>query len=197
MRSTPLVTLVLTALFTGLMIAGALFTIPFNTVPLVIANAFVWLAGLVLGPLWGGVAVALYLLLGAFGLPVFAGGHAGIGTLLGTTGGFLWGFLLAAIMVGLLRDPKGRSIIRNSLAVLAGLLVIYLAGIPWLAFVAFGGPAGFETANLLQALWWSIGDKIPGLFVVGDLLKALAVVLVTATLSRLPGLSGLWSKSKA
>ncbi|MEI8095659.1 MAG: biotin transporter BioY [Spirochaetales bacterium] len=196
MKPTPLVTLVLTALMTGLMVASAFFTVPFPQVPLVLANAFAWLAGLLLGPVWGAFSVALYLLLGAFGLPVFAGGHSGVPTLLGTTGGFLLGYLLAAVVVGLLRDPKGKSLARTSLATLAGLMVIYLAGIPWLAYVAFHGPAGFEGANLVQAIWWSIGQTIPGLFVVGDLVKAAGVVAITLTLARLPGLSRLWSASK-
>ena len=132
--------MVLAALFTGLMIGGALITIPFPQVPLVVANAFPWLDGLILGPWWAAVSTALYLLLGAFGLPVFAKGAAGVGVLLGNTGGFLFGYLLSAIAVGLLRDPQGKSVVRNALSVLAGLIVVYLAGIPWLAFVAFTVP---------------------------------------------------------
>ncbi len=196
MKPTPLVTLVLSALFAGLMAASAFFTIPFPQVPMVLANAFSWLAGLVLGPLWGGVSVGLYLLLGAFGLPVFAGGHAGVGTLLGTTGGFLFGYLLAAVVTGLLRDPSGRSVVRTAVATVAGVASVYLLGTPWLAFVAFHGPAGFEGANFVQAIWWSIGQTVPGLFVIGDLIKAIGVVLVAITLARLPGLSRLWLKSE-
>jgi biotin transport system substrate-specific component len=177
--------MVLAALFTGLMVAGSLITIPFPGVPLVIANAFPWLAGLVLGPLWAAVSTGLYLLLGAFGLPVFAKGAAGIGTLLGNTGGFLFGYLLAAIVVGLLRDPAGRSLVRSSLAVAAGLVTVYLAGIPWLAFVAFHGPTGFETEHLIQAFFWATGTPgLPLLFVAGDLLKAVGVVAASRVLAR-------------
>jgi len=175
------------------MVAGALISIPFPGVPLVIANAFPWLAGLVLGPLWAGVSTGLYLLLGAFGLPVFAKGTAGIGVLLGNTGGFLVGYLLAALVVGALRDPAGRSLVRSALAVAAGLVVVYLAGIPWLAFVAFHGPAGFEAAHLGQAVLWATGPAgAPFLFVVGDVVKAVGVVAVAGVLTRLPGVSGLF-----
>lgn len=187
--------MVLAALFTGLMVAGALVTIPFPGVPLVIANAFPWLAGLLLGPVWAAVSTALYLLLGAFGLPVFAGGHAGIGTLLGNTGGFLVGYLLAALVVGWLRDPAGKSVLRSALAVAAGLVVIYLAGIPWLALVAFHGAAGFELAHLVQAFFWATGPAaFPLLFVIGDVVKAVAVVVVAGVLTRLPGVQPLLTK---
>lgn len=193
MKSLP--KMVLAALFTGLMVAGALITIPFPGVPLVIANAFPWLAGLLLGPLWAGVSAGLYLLLGAFGLPVFAKGAAGIGTLLGTTGGFLFGYVLAAVVVGLLRDPEAKSLVRNALAVLAGLLVIYLAGIPWLAFVAFKGAAGFEAAHLTQAFFWATGPAAaPLLFVIGDVIKAVAVLVLAASLTKLPGVAPLLKK---
>lgn len=191
MKSLP--RMVLAALFTGLMVAGALIAIPFPGVPLVIANAFPWLAGLLLGPLWAGVSAGLYVLLGVFGLPVFAKGAAGVATLFGTTGGFLIGYVLAGIVTGLLRDPQGKSVVRNAVAVLAGLLVIYLAGIPWLAFVAFKGWAGFESTHLVQAFFWATGPATaPFLFVVGDLIKAAAVVVLGGALARLPGVQGLF-----
>ena len=187
--------MVLAALFTGLMIAGALITIPFPQVPLVIANAIPWLAALILGPFWAAVSTALYLLLGAFGLPVFAKGAAGIGTFLGTTGGFLVGYLLSALAVGALRDPTGRNGFRNAAAVVVGLVVVYLAGIPWLAFVAFHGAAGFEPAHLTQAFIWATGPAgIPLLFVAGDLIKAAGVVAVAAVVTRLPGVAPLLKK---
>jgi biotin transport system substrate-specific component len=184
--------MVLAALFTGLMVAGALIAIPFPGVPLVIANAFPWLAGLVLGPLWAGISTGLYLLLGAFGLPVFAKGAAGVGVLLGNTGGFLIGYLLSALVVGLLRDPAGKSLVRNALAVTAGLVTVYLAGIPWLAFVVFKGTTGFTPEHLVQALFWATGPAaLPFIFVVGDVVKAVAVVAVAGVFVRLPGAEAL------
>jgi biotin transport system substrate-specific component len=180
--------MVLAALFTGLMVAGALVAIPFPGVPLVIANAFPWLAGLILGPLWAAISTGLYILLGVFGLPVFAKGTAGVGVLLGNTGGFLVGYLLSALVVGALRDPAGKSLVRNALAVAAGLVAVYLAGIPWLAFVVFKGAAGFTPEHLVQALFWATGPAaLPFIFVVGDVVKAAAVVAVAGVFVRLPG----------
>ena len=187
--------MVLAALFTGLMVAGSLVTIPFPGVPMIIANAFPWLAGLLLGPVWAAVSTGLYLLLGIFGLPVFAKGAAGIGTLLGNTGGFLVGYLLAALVTGWLRDPRGRSVVRAALATVSGLVVVYLIGIPWLAFVVFNGPSGLETGHLVQAFFWATGPAtFPLLFLFGDLLKAAAVVAVAGVVARLPGVRPLFKK---
>jgi biotin transport system substrate-specific component len=69
-------------------------------VPITLQTLWVYLAGVVLGPVWAGVAFTLYLLAGLLGLPVFAGGNAGLGVLLGPTGGFLFGFPLAALLAG-------------------------------------------------------------------------------------------------
>jgi biotin transport system substrate-specific component len=184
--------MVLAALFTGLMIAGALMTVPFPQVPLVIANAFPWLAALVLGPFWAAVSTVLYLLLGLFGLPVFAKGAAGVGVFVGPTGGFLIGYLLSALVVGWLRDPAGKSVVRNAVAVAAGLVIVYLAGIPWLAFVVFHGSAGWEPSHFVQAVFWGTGPaSAPFLFIIGDVIKAVAVVAVGAVLTRLPGVAPL------
>ena len=174
MKSLP--QMVLAALFTGLMVAATFFVIPIPNVPLVLANCLPWLAALVLGPRWAAVTVILYLLLGAFGLPVFAKGSSGVGTLFGTTGGFLFGYLLAALLVGFLRDPEGKSVVKNGIAVVIGLLSAYLLGIPWFAFVYFKGLDGFALTNLVQSIVWCTGPFF--LFVVGDLIKGAAVVAV-------------------
>jgi biotin transport system substrate-specific component len=104
-------------------------------VPITLQTLWVYLAGLVLGPLWAGVAFTLYLLAGLIGLPVFAGGNAGLGVILGPTGGFLIGFPLAAMTIGAvahgtdgLAPPGGIPIPRLVAALLAGTAVVYAAG---------------------------------------------------------------------
>lgn len=177
--------MVLAALFAGLTAAGALITIPFPQVPMVIANAFPWLAGLVLGPLWAAVSAGLYLLLGIFGLPVFAKGAAGVGVILGPTGGFLIGYVVSAGLVGLLRGSRPTNVGQNALAVSIGLVSVYALGIPWLAFVALGGPSGWQPPQLWKAAVWATSPAgIPLLFVVGDILKATAVIAVSRFLPR-------------
>ena len=96
--------LVWTGLLAALMAAGAAITIPLgplSPVPVTLQTLFVQLAGLVLGPRGGLMAVGLYLLAGALGLPVFSGGKGGLAVLFGPTGGFLWGFLPAVVCCGL------------------------------------------------------------------------------------------------
>lgn len=99
-------------------------------------------AGLLLGPVWGGFAVALYLAAGAAGAPVFSNGAAGLGQFGGRTGGFLVGFLLGAIVTGAIthRQVTPRAVSEISapvqlLGVFAGLVVIYAVGVPWMAEV--------------------------------------------------------------
>ena len=104
-------------------------------VPITLQTLWVYLAGIVLGPLWAGVAFTLYLLAGLIGLPVFAGGNAGLGVLLGPTGGFLVGFPLAAMTIGAvahgtdgLNSPDSIPIPRVVAALVVGTAVVYVAG---------------------------------------------------------------------
>jgi len=104
-------------------------------VPITLQTLWVYLAGIVLGPLWAGVAFTLYLLAGLIGLPVFAGGNAGLGVILGPTGGFLIGFPLGAMTIGAvahgtdgLTPPGDVPVPRLVAALLAGTAIVYAAG---------------------------------------------------------------------
>ncbi len=100
--------LVLAPLFAGFTAAIASFKIPlgFTPVPITLQTLGVLLAGGVLGPLWGAVSMILYILIGALGLPVFAGGSSGFGVLLGPTGGYLLSYPIAAAVIGWLTHLK-------------------------------------------------------------------------------------------
>ncbi len=93
--------LTLSALFAALICAGCFIQIPLpGGVPIVIQDMMAMLSGLLLGPVFGGLAVLLFLLLGAIGIPVFTG-KAGLHVLLaGPTSGFLWGYFFAAVIGG-------------------------------------------------------------------------------------------------
>jgi len=102
----------------------------------------VFLAGLLLGPIWGGFTLLLYLLVGLAGAPVFSSGGAGVGYLFGPTGGFLIGFLLAAVLIGAIvhRSIEPRPVGEISLpvatvALAASLVPLYAVGVPWFATV--------------------------------------------------------------
>ena len=115
----------------------------------------VLLIGMVYGPRLGGVTIAAYLLQGVIGLPVFAGGAFGIATLLGPTGGYLGGFLIAAIVVGVLAERgMGRGIMNTIIAMMIGNVVIYVAGASWLA--SFVGPEKALAAGVLPFLYGDV-----------------------------------------
>ncbi|WP_262174946.1 biotin transporter BioY [Haloarcula laminariae] len=132
----------LAAVLAALTAAFAYVSIPIPGLPAPVSfQVFgVYFAGLLLGPRWGGFSVGIYLLAGIAGAPVFSNGAAGLGYVLGPTGGYLVGFLLAAILIGALvhrgLDPKPLSDVSLSTqagALVAGLVVIYAVGVPWLA----------------------------------------------------------------
>jgi biotin transport system substrate-specific component len=115
---------------------------PFSPAPVSLQVLGVFLAGILLGPVWGGVSMALYLVTGAVGAPVFAGGSAGIGALVGPTGGYLWSYPVAAFVVGAithgglrLRNPVPQGVLRLVGAMVAGTVVIYTFGVVGFAIV--------------------------------------------------------------
>ena len=120
------------SLLAALMAVGAYIAIPIGPVPIVLQNLFIFLAGLLLGPKWGSASVAVYLLAGILGLPVFAGGTGGIGRIVGPTGGYLLGFLPAVYLIGLISKKGGRNPLMDVVAMIAGTIVIYACGVAWL-----------------------------------------------------------------
>lgn len=130
--------MVLAALFTALTIVGAYFRLPnplSPQVPFTLQVFFVLLAGAMLKPAGAGLSQILYILLGALGFPVFAGGQGGVGILLGPTGGYIFGFLVAAILISLLVGARDAGYARTLVAMIVGIIVIYLLGMVQLALV--------------------------------------------------------------
>lgn len=134
--------MVFASLFAALTAAGAYIhiPIPFSPVPITLQVFFVLLAGSILKSKWGSLSMIVYILLGIAGLPVFAGGSSGIGVLLGPTGGYIIGFVLAAYFIGKLSErtenSTGSGLLVIALNMSAGVLVIYLCGIFQLMMVA-------------------------------------------------------------
>ena len=118
-------------LFAALIILCTYITVPLPTgVPLTLQTFALALAGFLLGPAYGVLAVLCYLLLGAAGLPVFSGFAGGVGRFFGPTGGFLWGFPLLALGCGLGRK---RPFLLRLLPGMGGLLLCHLLGAAWYA----------------------------------------------------------------
>ncbi|QWK11391.1 MAG: biotin transporter BioY [Thermoflexus hugenholtzii] len=154
------------SLLTALM-ARVEIPLPFTPVPITGQTFAVLLVGAALGSRRGALSMAVYLLEGALGLPVFAGGAAGLARLRGPTGGYLIGFIAAAFVTGWLAERGwDRRPATTALAMLTGNAVIYLFGLPWLAWFVGGflGPKGALALGLLP-------------FVPGDLLKLLLATL--------------------
>jgi biotin transport system substrate-specific component len=127
--------LVFTALFAAVISAGAFIVIPFVPIPIVLQNLFTLLAGLVLGPVLGTASVGLFIAAGAIGMPVFAnnGSPMGMARILGPTGGYMLGYLLGALAAGLIigfpRQGEKTPVWRLVLAVILGLLIVYIPGL--------------------------------------------------------------------
>ena len=124
------------AIFSALLTLCAWLSIPMGTVAVTMQTFGIFLTLLLLGGKRGTLAISLYLLLGAVGLPVFSGFQGGFGALLGVTGGFLWGFLILGLLYWIL---EGFGKIP---ALIAGLLACYGCGCLWFS-VYSGGGLGF------------------------------------------------------
>ena len=144
-------------------------SVPF-TVPFTLQSFAVCLLAALLGWKRGVLAVLVYMLLGAFGLPVFSGFRAGLGVLLGVTGGYIVGFLLTALAVGLIAERFPGKLLPLILAMLLGMLLCYACGTAWfvIVYTRSSGPIG-----VLGALSWCVFP-----FLIPDALKcALALFL--------------------
>lgn len=141
--------------------------LPFSPVPVTLQTFVVLLAGLSLGATWGGLSQVQYVLLGVLGLPAFVGGMA---ALCGLTGGYIVGFVVAAVIVGAIYSAW-RTTPGAIVACLAGTLAIYLFGCIWLLALTGGAVAEVAAIGVLP-------------FLPGDALKlAAAVALVRAPLT--------------
>jgi len=157
------------SLLAALTAVGAYIAIPIGPVPIVLQNLFVYLTGLLLGGRWGLMGITAYLLAGAVGLPVFAGGKGGIGHLFGPTGGYLLGFLPAVAIIGVVME-RTRGKIQFALAALvAATLVIYACGITWLSMVT--------NMTIIQSI---LVGMVP--FLPGDAIKITAALFIARTL---------------
>ena len=128
------------ALFAALMAICAWLAVPMGQVTFSMQSFAVLLALGTLGGKRGSIAVAVYLALGALGLPVFTGFRGGIGVLLGPTGGYLWGFFAGALVYWLLQNK-----LRDWLNMAAVMAVCYACGALWYG-IAYGGDFWAVTA---------------------------------------------------
>ena len=152
--------IVLVVAGTALTAGAAQIVIPLQPVPFTMQTFAVLLVGTAIGPVRGALSMLLYALVGALGLPVFASASSGNVFAL-PTGGYIVGFVLAAALVGWLAQLKwDRKFLKMIVTFVAGSLVIYAVGAPWLA------------ASLGMSLGQAIAVGVVP-FLIGDALKAL------------------------
>jgi biotin transport system substrate-specific component len=145
----------------GLVALAAQIEIPLSFTPVPISGQTfaVLLVGASLGPLLGAASLRLYFCVGLVGAPVYSGGDGGWEIVKGATGGYLVGFIAAAVLTGWLAQRRWDRRFNSAVAaMLSGSVVIYLFGLPWLARTADLDLNGTLEAGLYP-------------FVVGDLMK--------------------------
>jgi biotin transport system substrate-specific component len=158
------------AMFGAVTAVGAFIIIPIPPVPITLQTLFTALSGALLGGRLGALSQVIYVLLGIIGLPVFAGGKAGLGVLFGPTGGYLIGFIVGSYLIGkIIEIKKDAGIFLIAMAMIIGFLVLYAIGILQLSVVA--------KLSFVKAL--SVG-MIP--FLIGDALKIAVATFVTLKL---------------
>lgn len=158
-----------TGAFSAFLAAGSWISIPFIPVPITLQTLFLFIAGGVMGR-YAVAPVSLYLLMGAMHFPVFHSGSAGIGVFLGPTGGYLLGFLPAALISGL-GFERDSWIVRCAGMALA-LAALYACGVAWLTY----------SSGLAVPVAVIIGI-LP--FLPGDILKAAVAYAVNRRITRM------------
>lgn len=156
-------------LFVALMAVCSWISIP-TTVPFTLQTFAIFATVAILGFGRGTIAVLAYIVLGAVGVPVFAGFSGGPSVLLGTTGGYIIGFVFSALITGGIMKAFGKKVWVMAIAMLLGLIACYGFGTAWFMYV-YAKQA--EAIGLVTALTWCVFP-----FIVPDCVKiALAIVL--------------------
>lgn len=128
--------IILCALFTALITAGAFIKIPIPIVPITLQYLFTMLAGLLLGSKWGFISVSVYIILGLAGLPIFASG-GGIGYIFQPSFGYIIGFAAGAFVTGKIAEKSGDPSYKRLLSAnFAGLLIVYILGMIYYYFMS-------------------------------------------------------------
>lgn len=150
------------ALCAVLMAVCAWISIP-TLIPFTMQTFAVFFTLSFLGGKKGTLSVCIYLLLGSIGLPVYANGTAGIGVIMGTTGGYMIGWIFSGFAMWLLEKLIGKRIWAQAVSMLAGLVICYAMGTAWF-MVVYARTIG--EVGLWAALGWCV---IP--FIIPDLAK--------------------------
>ena len=149
------------SVFTAMISICSWISIP-ASIPFTLQTMGVFMTVGLLGGKRGTLTVLTYILLGAIGIPVFAGLTGGISVLLGTTGGYIMGFLLSALLMWGIETIMGRNQIVLAFSMIAGLIVCYAFGTAWfmLIYTQHSGVIGLSTVLGLCVIPFIIPDLI-------------------------------------
>jgi len=170
------------ALFAALtaVLSQIMVPLPFTPIPINLGLLAVWVCGGILGAKKGAIAIVVYILLGAVGVPVFAGFNAGLGALAGPTGGYIIGYIPSVIVFALL---AGRAINEErGKKTVPGFLLIIASGLPAMAACYAPGTVWFMITTGMGLIESLVLCVIP--FIPGDVLKVLAAVLICEALKK-------------
>ena len=167
------------AVCTAMMVICSWISIP-ATVPFTMQTFGVFLCVGLLGGRRGTLAVSVYLLLGAVGLPVFSGFTGGLGHLFGATGGYIIGFLFSALVMWLIEHLHGRNLKTLVLSMIAGLITCYAFGTAWF-MVVYAKDSG--SVGLMTALGWCVFP-----YVVPDAVKIGLATVITRRVRQITGM---------
>lgn len=160
---------VLISLFTAIIAACSLITLPFP-VPFTLQTLGIFSALLVLGGKNGTIAISLYIAVGLVGIPVFSGFSAGIGHLMGATGGYVIGFLLTALSYWLITAIFGDKTVTKVCGLALGLVLCYTAGTLWYTSVYL---RDVSISSVTSALAICV---VP--FIIPDIIKLTVAILI-------------------
>lgn len=180
MKKTLLISFI--AMFAAIICIGCFLRVPIGPVPIVLQNALCVLTGVLLGGVFGGAPTALFLVAGLVGLPVYSGGTSGIAVWAGPTGGFLPGYLIGAILAGFIagrptveeKKISVKAVLRISIAMLAGMVIMYVPGT--IHFARWAASAGRVPADKTAFAYTMAACVVP--YIPGDLLKTVVGILV-------------------
>ena len=166
--------LTMMALFAALLCVSSYISIPlpFSAVSLTVQTLIVNMIALLFPPKKAGLIVLVWILLGLVGLPVFSGGMGGPAKLFGPTGGYIFGYLVMALLLSFLKGKKGKIARELLVTIAVGMPLLYLIGTPWMMFVT---GIGWKAALLTSVL--------P--FLPGDAVKCVAAVWICRPLKRM------------
>lgn len=149
--------MILCALFAALSAVLSQIIIPIGAVPVNMTHLSIFIAAGLLGAKYGAISQIVFVLLGVSGVPVFSGFTAGIGKLVGPTGGFIIGYIVCAFVAGVLIERSGKSMKMLIASMIVGMLCSYLLGILWYAYITRSSLIAAFSVCILPFL---LGDAI-------------------------------------